>query len=134
MAHTVSTNSASTRSHSADRRSRPRYDLDLELRFSYEHGARRFPGAGRTRNFSDRVICFETDQELPRGVQLDVCVQWPASLQGRLPLEMVIHGVLIRKQSSLAVFRMEDYGLRTWGSGSFHPAAARTGQVCDVLG
>lgn len=113
-------------------RSQPRYKLNLELQFSYRHGKRTWYGTGRTRDFSDKVICFESDQELPGGVQLELCIAWPVPLQGLFPLEMVVHGALVRSQRNLAVLRLEEFALRTRGPASFH-APAIQGDLCDVL-
>src|ERR1700722_17747865 len=101
-------------------RSRPRYDLSLELQFSYRLGKRTWHGTGRTRNLSEKVICFESDQELPGGVQLELCIAWPVPLQGLFPLEMVVQGALVRSQHGLAVLRLEEFEFRTQGQNSFH--------------
>jgi hypothetical protein len=113
-------------------RSRPRYDLNLELQFSYQRGKRTWHGTGRTRDFSDKTICFESDQELPGGVQLELCIAWPVPLQGLFPLEMVVHGVLVRSQRGLAVLRLEEFEFRTQGETSFHERAIQ-GDLCNVL-
>ena len=113
-------------------RSRPRYQLNLELQFSFRRGQRTYHGTGRTRDLSDKVICFESDQELPRGVQLELCIAWPFPLQGMLPLEMIVHGALLRQQRGLAVLRLEDFEFRTLGDDSFH-AHANRGALCNFL-
>jgi hypothetical protein len=114
-------------------RIRPRYKLDLELRFSYHRGRRTYLGTGRTKNFSDKAVCFESDQELPAGVSLELCITWPAFLQGLYPLEMVVRGALVRKQNSLVVLNMEQYEFRTRGDASFHSRTNNEGAICDVL-
>jgi hypothetical protein len=113
-------------------RSHPRYKLNLELQFSYRRGNRTWHGTGRTRDFSDKVICFESDQELPGGVQLELCIAWPVPLQGVFPLEMVVHGALVRSQRNLAVLRLEEFELRTQGASSFHEHAIQ-GDLCNIL-
>jgi hypothetical protein len=116
----------------AEWRSRPRYQLNLELQFSYRRGQCTYHGTGRTRDLSDKVICFESDQELPRGVQLELCIAWPFALQGLFPLEMIVHGALLRQDRSLAVLRLENFEFRTLGEASFH-APANRGAVCNFL-
>lgn len=113
-------------------RLQPRYKLSLELYFSYRRGTRIWHGTGRTRDFSDKVICFESDHELPGGVQLELRIAWPIALQGLFPLEMVVHGTLVRSQSNLAVLRLDEFELRTQGAGSFHEHAIQ-GDLCNVL-
>ena len=75
-------------------RLRPRYELNVELQFSYQRGECTYHGTGRTRDLSDHTICFESDQEVPGGVQLELCMPWPVSLQGLFPLDVIIHGAL----------------------------------------
>jgi hypothetical protein len=113
-------------------RSRPRCDLNLELQFSYRRGKRTWHGTGRTRDFSDKAICFESDQELPSGVQLELCIAWPVPLQGMFPLEMVVHGALVKSQRGLALLRLEDFEFRTQGELAFHERAIQ-GDLCNVL-
>jgi hypothetical protein len=113
-------------------RSQPRYELNIELQYSYERGGRTWYGTGRTRDLSDQTICFESDQDLPGGVRLEVCMPWPVSLQGLFPLDVIIHGALLRKQRSLAVLHLEEFEFRTRGDASFHPYA-NTGNICNLL-
>jgi hypothetical protein len=112
-------------------RTRPRYKLNVELQFSYQRGERTYHGTGRTRDLSDQTICFESDQELPGGVELELCMPWPVSLQGLFPLDVIIHGELVRKQRSVAVLRWEEFEFRTRGDG-FQPYA-NTGNICNLL-
>src|SRR6266566_1904621 len=103
-----------------DCRLRPRYQLDLELQFSYRRGRRTYLGTGHTKDFSDKTLCFQYDQELPGGVDLELCIAWPAFLQGFYPLELIVQGTLIRKQNNLAVLEVEAFEFRTRGDSSFH--------------
>jgi len=57
---------------------------------------------------------------------------WPVSLQGLLPVDVVIHGALVRKKRSLAVLRLEEFEFRTRGGASFQPRAD-TGNICNLL-
>jgi PilZ domain len=113
-------------------RSRPRYKLDLELQFSYQRGARTYHGTGRTKDFSDKGICFESDQELPGGVHLELCINWPISIQDSRPLEMIVHGAVVRTQRSFVVLRLDQFEFRMRGETSFH-ARANQGAVCNFL-
>jgi hypothetical protein len=112
--------------------SRPRYKLNLELQFSYRRGKRTWHGTGRTKDFSEKTICFESDQELPGGVQLELCIAWPVPMQGLFPLEMVVHGAIVRIQRGLAVLRLEKFEFRTQGASSFHEPAIQGG-LCNIL-
>jgi len=113
-------------------RLRPRYQLNLELQFSYRRGKQTYHGTGRTRDFSGKVVCFESDQELPCGAQLELRIAWPFALQGLLPLDMIVHGALLRRQRSLAVLRLDEFEFRTRGEASFH-SQAKPGDICSFL-
>lgn len=115
-----------------DQRSRPRYELDLELKFSYRLGKRTYLGSGRARNFSDNVICFESDQELPGTVDLELEIAWPYSLQGLFPLDMIIRGGLLRKQQNVVALQMDSYEFRTRDDRAFHARTSR-GALCDLV-
>jgi hypothetical protein len=113
-------------------RSRFRYKADLELQFSYRRGSRTYHGTGRTRDFTDKGICFESDQDLPGGVDLELCIDWPISPQDSRPLEMIVHGAVVRTQRSLVVLRLDKFEFRMRGEASFHARAYR-GAVCNFL-
>ena len=114
-------------------RSRLRYKLNLELQFAYQLGKCTYHGTGRTKDFGDKGICFESDQELPAGVRLELRIPWPVCLQGLVPTSiLVIHGALVRKHSSLAVLRPDEFEFRTQGEGSFHERT-NTGDLCNFL-
>jgi len=113
-------------------RSQLRYNLSLELQFSYRRGKHTWHGTGRTRDISGKAICFECDQELPSGVQLELCIAWPVPLQGLFPLEMVVRGALLRSQGGLALLRLAEFEFRTQGANSFHERAIQGG-LCNVL-
>jgi hypothetical protein len=115
-----------------ENRLRPRYELSLELHFSYRRGNRTYHGTGRTKDLSGKAIRFESDQELPGGVQLELCIAWPFTLQGLLPLEMIVHGALVRTHSGIAVLRLDEYALRPRGEGSFH-SQPNPGDICSFL-
>jgi hypothetical protein len=115
-----------------DSRSRPRYEVSLELQFSYRRGKCTYHGTGRTRDFNDKAICFESDQELPGGVPLELSIAWPVGLQGLVPLEMVVQGALVRRHPGLAVLHLDKFEFRTQGEGSFHERAAQGG-LCNFL-
>lgn len=113
-------------------RLRPRHRLNLELQLSYRRGNCTFLGTGRTKNFGDRVICFESDQDLPGGINLDLCIAWPDCLQGSFPLDLIVHGLLIRKQPGSVAVQIQNFEFRTRGGASFH-APANRGYICDVF-
>jgi hypothetical protein len=113
-------------------RSRSRYKLDLELQFSYRRFGRTWRGTGRTRDFGDKAVCFECDQALPRGVALELSIDWTAGPQGFYPLEMIVRGKLARQRKNLAVLLMDTFEFRTRGDVSFSARATR-GTVCDLL-
>jgi hypothetical protein len=115
-----------------DHRSRARQQVSVEVQYSYRRGKCTYHGTGRTRDFGDQTVCFESDQDLPGDVELELSIAWPVSLQGQFPVDMVVHGGLLRKQNGLIVLKLEDYEFRTRGNASFHSSADK-GMLCNLL-
>jgi len=114
-----------------DMRTAQRQALTMELRYSYNAGNLTYVGTGRTLNLGDETICFETDQGLVDGSDLELRIPWPSRLQSVCALELVIKGPLIRKEKTVAVLRMESYEFQTHGDRSFSQIAS-CGITCNL--
>jgi PilZ domain len=101
---------------SGDRRSRRRYDLDLDLQYKViRHYHISQTGTGRTINFSGGGVAFATRDVLKPGSTLEVSIAWPIMLNTKCPLKLVITGRVIRSSPELTAMRMEKYEFRTQG-------------------
>ena len=116
-----------------DRRSDRRYDLELELHFSYKQRGITYLGSGRTLDLSGGGILFTTDSPPPDRQEVELRVAWPFLLQNVCPLELVIHGFVLRTDERGTVLRMRDYEFRTCGARSFDQASSGA-TACNILG
>jgi len=108
-----------------------RHLVTMELRFSYRIGSVTYMGTGRIRNLSSQAVCFESDQDIRRGTELELRIPWAFQLQGICPLELVVTGQLVRKNGAVTVIRMKSYEFQTHGDRSFSQLAS-CGITCDL--
>lgn len=116
-----------------DLRKRQRYDLSLELSYSYRRNGSTWFGTGRTTDLSDEAVRFENDGKLPKGVEVELRIAWPFRLQSVCPLELVVRGAVLRTGENGTVLKMKSYEFRTCGERSFDQAAS-LGTACNMLG
>ena len=114
-------------------RAKTRVPVSMELRFSYRRGNVRHYGTGRTKDLTDEVVSFESDQEVPGGTDLELRISWPLRLQSVCPLELVIRGSLVRRDTSGVVLRMKSLEFQTHGEHSFDQTPG-LGSICNILG
>lgn len=80
-----------------DRRTDRRYDVELKLRYRLVKGGRPLhEGTGFTRNMSRGGVEFEADRALQSGSLLELTIEWPIPLRGRIPLELHVMGYVVR--------------------------------------
>jgi len=116
---------------SSEMRASGRMALSMELRFSYRRGGVTYLGTGRTRNLNGDSLCFETDQDFQSRSGIELCIPWPSPLQSVCPLELIVHGALVRRDAATAVIRMTDYRFQTCGERSFTQFSSR-GITCNI--
>lgn len=85
-----------------ERRSKSRYPLDLSVRFRLSLGSGTFLlGTGRTVNLSaGGILVYPEDVVLPdeirNGAWVEIRIAWPILLDGRIPLQLLGVGRVIR--------------------------------------
>jgi hypothetical protein len=84
----------------AERRSRVRYPLELSVQFRSISGSASF-GAARAVNVSSGGILvvfprIVSQQEIRVGVHVELNIEWPFLLDGRIPLQLFAVGRVIR--------------------------------------
>ena len=117
-----------------DLRGKQRYELGMDLSYSYRRYGSTWFGTGRTMDLSDEAVRFENDGKVPRGVEVELRIAWPFRLQSVCPLELVVRGPVVRSGADGAVLKMKSFEFRTCGERSFDQAAASLGTACNVLG
>jgi len=101
----------------AERRSKFRYPLDLTVRFRSVSGSSAISGVGRTLNISSGgvlVLCQHVVlHEISAGARLEVNIEWPSLLLGKIPLQLVAQGRILRLGASVFAGTFEKYQFRT---------------------
>jgi hypothetical protein len=92
------------------RDSNPKEELRRAIRFPIHSevlwtmkGARSQPisGKGVSVDFSSTGLAFKCTVPLPVGKRLDLSVDWPAMLDGRLPMKLSLRGKIVRVQDGV---------------------------------
>lgn len=115
-----STNSLAT-AHSlpSERRAKFRYALNLSVRFRPLSGSH-FLGAGRAVNMSSGGVLvlapLAPGGEISVGAWVEVSIEWPSLLDGRIPLQLIVVGRVVRRRAAQFAASVERYQFRTVGS------------------
>jgi hypothetical protein len=109
----------------AERRSKLRYPLDLSVRFRPLSGSL-FSGVGRAVNVSSSGILvvsrhIVSRHEIGVGAKLEMSLDWPFLLDGRIPLQFFAVGQVIRRNATEFAATFERYQFRTMKNSSEPP-------------
>ena len=97
-----------------DRRSDRRYDIALDLRWKVIRRRRVLDaGTGTTLDLSSGGILFETDRQLPTGLNVELAISWPVLLHNVAPLQLVVTGRIVRASGRRTAVRMMQHEFRT---------------------
>jgi hypothetical protein len=97
-----------------DRRSDRRYDITLDLRWKVIRRRRVLDaGTGTTLDLSSGGILFETDRQLPTGLNVELSISWPVLLHNVAPLQLVVTGRIVRAAGRRTAIRMMQHEFRT---------------------
>jgi|SRR5579884_1241197 len=91
-----------------ERRSSIRFPILASVKYEIDARA----GTSRTLDISSGGIAIQTDAILPAGRAVRVFINWPAPLDGRLPLSLVIDGNVLRSTECSAVVAISRYEFR----------------------
>lgn len=110
-----------------ERRLKFRYPLDLRVRFRVLTGSF-FLGAGRAVNVSSGGILIMSrrlgsqkavsQHEISVGARVEISMEWPCLLDGRIPLQLFAVGRVVRYRASDFAAMFECYQFRTMRSSS----------------
>ena len=84
---------------SGDRRSKVRFPLDLPVRYQ-TLGRSASAGKGWVVNMSSGGLLVAYQQEVPVGSRMELNIEWPSMLDGRIPLQLVTLGRVVRCETS----------------------------------
>ena len=90
------------------------YPVRTELRYQTDD---RTPciGAGKSVAISSREVVFQSDRPLKRGTRVQLSLAWPALLNHRVPLQLVVSGEVVWSQGSTLSVAIWKYQFRTRG-------------------
>jgi len=108
-----------------ERRFKLRYSLDLNVRFRCLSGPF-FSGAGQTLNLSSGGVLVVPEQpvsqnELSVGALVEMRIEWPSLLNGKVPLQLIAVGRVVRRRAAGFAATFERYKFRTAKSSSLPP-------------
>lgn len=110
------------RSIAVERRSRFRYPLGLAVRFRANGAGSPFSAVDVVINMSSGGILVASERPLTAGAVVEMRIEWPARLEGRIPLQLFAKGRVLRKETSAFAAAFERYEFRILKS-STPPAA-----------
>ena len=116
-----------------DRRADRRYLFEMALRFRYQNRGETFAGTGTTVDLSGGGIRFLTETPPPPGIDIEVRVTWPFLLQNVCPMELVVHGKMVRSDPECCVVTMQRHEFRTCGARSFDAVDVLPAK-CNMVG
>ena len=98
---------------SGERRTKPRFELHLPLRYRVLGSKGDTQGAGLTRDMSSRGVAFKAEGEIGLGAKVELTIQWPIPLAGSVPLMLIILGHVVRSGDGLIAVRVRRSHFRT---------------------
>jgi len=97
---------------SIDRRSRARFPVQLPVR--YRTVARNpYAGLGSVMNISSGGVLVAHQHQIGSGAAIELNIDWPSLLDGRVPLKLVIQGIVVRCDISSFAVQLNRYEFRT---------------------
>jgi hypothetical protein len=100
-----------------ERRARRRFPIGQDVCYKYlsGHGVSD-KGVGKVLNVSSSGVRFTTERTLSIGKSVEVTVEWPALIDNRCLMKLVIEGWVVRSDSNSAAVKIERYEFRTRAS------------------
>jgi hypothetical protein len=93
-----------------ERRGSHRFSIECRAQYRIVGAAFQVSGCGETVDISNRGVLLTADQILAPGSRIEVRIDWPAKLDGRIPLQLVIQGQVVRsvnRTNALSIGRHE---------------------------
>jgi PilZ domain len=97
-----------------ERRASVRFPLTLEARYSVSHC--RAPvetGSGQIIDLSSSGLRFAAQGPLEPGLKLDVAINWPVLLDGRVQLQLIVAGVVVWSSGTETALQIQRHEFRT---------------------
>ena len=95
-----------------ERRASVRFPLTLDVRYSVSR--RSVSGSGQLIDLSSSGLRFAAQGPLrPAGLRLDVAIDWPVLLDGRIQLQLIVTGLVVWSSGTESALRILRHDFRT---------------------
>jgi len=99
-----------------ERRDDRRYDIRLDLRWKLVRRRRVIDsGVGYTLDLSRGGVRFHAGRVLTVGLNVELAIAWPARLHNVAPMQLSIHGKILRSAEGWVAIRTSQLEFRTLG-------------------
>jgi hypothetical protein len=96
-----------------ERRSDRRYPIEADLEYRITNRKRVIKtGSGRTVDISSNGILFESNLSLPRGLKIELSINWPALPATTSRIELLAEGRTVRGERNLTAVQIQKYMFR----------------------
>ena len=96
-----------------ERRLKFRYPINLSVRFRSSSTESSFSGAGLVLNLSSGGVLVASKHRATEGALVELSIEWPSRLDGRIPLRLIAVGRVLRQAESHFAATLERYEFRT---------------------
>src|SRR5579883_207867 len=96
-----------------ERRAKIRYGIELDVRFSLTALRPRVLNVGKTINMSSSGLLVSSASCVNVGAELQLMIEWPWTLDGKVPLQLVAAGVVVRSTATAFAVALRSYQFRT---------------------
>jgi PilZ domain len=102
------------KSANRERRASTRFPLTMDLRYTIPgcHGPAEM-GSAHTVDVSSSGLSFTSDKPLLVGQRLEVSLDWPVLLDGYIKLQLVLSGVVVRRDGLMIALEIRQHDFRT---------------------
>jgi hypothetical protein len=87
-------------------------ELDLRYKLTWRHQVLH-EGSGKTCDFSRTGIFFRADQALPKGLPVELSIDWPMLLDGVCPLQLRVSAKVLRSSEAGTAVKIMRHQFRT---------------------
>lgn len=106
-----------------ERRKSRRYPIECPVCFRLlDSGRAGETGRGTTVNMASQGLLVATDRRLPPGASVELAIEWPARLNSRAGLKLVVHGSVLRSEEGKLAVLIRKHEFRL--AGRYGPAPA----------
>ncbi len=100
-----------------ERRGSRRYDMRLEVRWKLVRRRRVIDsGGGYTLDLSSSGVRFHVDRDLQAGMAVHLSISWPVRLDNVAPMQLALHGKILRSGDGWVAIRTSKHEFRTLGA------------------